>query len=375
MSHARRRAGAITPGRRSLRRQGEGRVATVERSRITMARVLVVGAGLTGGLCAALLRRGRPVSVAVWEQSRDSGGRMTTAQSAQDPHCRADLGAQYITCTPRFAQQHHSFYEELLTNGVLKPLTSCIDGLVVKEGDRNFVAPQGISTIVKHFLKESGVEVSYGHRVTEIYLKDGKWEVHRDMGGSELFDIIILTMPIPQILQLQGDIKNLISEKQKQQLASVRYSCRFALGLFYEAGTQIDVPWAAQYVPKNPCICFISIDNRKRDVDAADLGPSVVIHTTTSFGMENLEKNIEDVQDVILQQVSGVLPGLPTPTSTTCHRWTYSQVTKAFPNCPGQMTLHKNPLLVCGGDGFTRSSFDGCLESALHIMEALKPHL
>ncbi|KAM9067738.1 renalase isoform X2 [Sarcophilus harrisii] len=317
MSHARGRAGAVTPGRRSLRGQGEGRDATVERSRIAMARVLVVGAGLTGGLCAALLRRGRPASVAVWEQSRDSGGRMTTVQSAQDPHCRADLGAQYITCTPRSAQQHHSFYEELLTSGVLKPLAACIDGLVGKEGDRNFVAPHGISTVVKHFLKESGVEVSYGHRVTEIYLKDDKWEVHRDMGGSELFDIIILTMPVPQILQLQGDIKNY----------------------------------------------------------AANLGPSVVIHTTTSFGMENLEKNIEDVQDMILQQVSGVLPGLPTPTSTTCHRWTYSQVTKAFPNCPGQMTLHQNPLLVCGGDGFTRSSFDGCLESALHIMEALKPHL
>ncbi|XP_020830614.1 renalase [Phascolarctos cinereus] len=340
-----------------------------------MARVLVVGAGLTGGLCAALLKRGRPVSVAVWEQARDSGGRMTTVQSPCDPQCRADLGAQYVTRTPHYAGQHQSFYDELLTQGVLKPLTSLIEGMVVKEGDCNFVAPQGISSIVKHYLKESGVEVSYGHRVTEIYLKDDKWEVHKEVGGSELFDIIILTMPVPQILQLQGDIKNLISESQKRQLASVRYSCRFALGLFYEAGTHIEVPWAARYILNNPYICFISIDHRKRDVDAADSGPSVVVHTTTSFGMENLEKSTEDVRDVILQQVSCVLPGLPTPASTMCHRWTYSQVTQAIPHCPGQMTLHHNPLLVCGGDSFTRSNFDGCLESSLCVMEALKPHL
>ncbi|XP_043836890.1 renalase isoform X1 [Dromiciops gliroides] len=340
-----------------------------------MARVLVVGAGLTGSLCAALLRRGRSVSVVVWEQTRDSGGRMATAQSPHDPGCTADLGAQYITCTPRYARQHQSFYDELLTQGILKPLTSPVEGMMVKEGDLNFVAPQGISSIVKHYLKESGVEVSYGHRLTEIYLKDDKWEVHKEVGASEQFDIIILTMPVPQILQLQGDIKNLISENQKHQLAAVRYSCRFALGLFYEAGTQIDVPWAAQYIPNNPSICFISIDNRKRGADAADSSPSVVIHTTTSFGMANLEQSIEDVQAVILQQVNGILPGLPRPASTTCHLWTYSQVTQAIPNSPGQMTLHHSPLLVCGGDGFTRSNFDGCLESALCVMEALKPHL
>ncbi|XP_036592048.1 renalase isoform X2 [Trichosurus vulpecula] len=284
-----------------------------------MARLLVVGAGLTGALCAALLKRGqgRPVSVAVWEQARDPGGRMATARSARDPQCGADLGAQYVTRMARSAQQHRSFYDELLTQGVLKPLTSAIEGMVVKEGDCNFVAPQGTSSIVKHYLKESGVEVSYGHCVTEIYLKDDKWEVHKEAGGFEQFDIIILTMPVPQILQLRGDVKNY----------------------------------------------------------AEDLGPSVVIHTTTSFGMENLEKSIEDVQDVILQQVNSILPGLPTPASTTCHRWTYSQVTQAIPNCPGQMTLHHNPLLICGGDSFTRSNFDGCLESALCVMEALKPHL
>ncbi|XP_043836891.1 renalase isoform X2 [Dromiciops gliroides] len=287
-----------------------------------MARVLVVGAGLTGSLCAALLRRGRSVSVVVWEQTRDSGGRMATAQSPHDPGCTADLGAQYITCTPRYARQHQSFYDELLTQGILKPLTSPVEGMMVKEGDLNFVAPQGISSIVKHYLKES-----------------------------------------------------VISENQKHQLAAVRYSCRFALGLFYEAGTQIDVPWAAQYIPNNPSICFISIDNRKRGADAADSSPSVVIHTTTSFGMANLEQSIEDVQAVILQQVNGILPGLPRPASTTCHLWTYSQVTQAIPNSPGQMTLHHSPLLVCGGDGFTRSNFDGCLESALCVMEALKPHL
>lgn len=51
---------------------------------------------------------------------------------------------------------YFSFYDELLALGILKPLTSPIEGMVVKDGDWNFVAPQGISSIVKHYLKESG---------------------------------------------------------------------------------------------------------------------------------------------------------------------------------------------------------------------------
>lgn len=55
---------------------------------------------------------------------------------------------------------YFSFYDELLGHGILKPLTAPIEGMVVKEGDLNFVAPEGISSVVKHYLRESG-----GHNV------------------------------------------------------------------------------------------------------------------------------------------------------------------------------------------------------------------
>lgn len=51
---------------------------------------------------------------------------------------------------------YFSFYDELLAPGVLKPLTSPIEGMVIKEGDCNFVAPHGVSSIINHYLKESG---------------------------------------------------------------------------------------------------------------------------------------------------------------------------------------------------------------------------
>ncbi|XP_004583437.2 renalase isoform X1 [Ochotona princeps] len=342
-----------------------------------MARVLIVGAGLTGSLCAALLSRetGRPLHLAVWDKAGECGGRMSTAHSPHNPQCTADLGAQYITCTPHYAKKHQSFYDELLGRGILKPLTAPIEGMVVKEGDFNFVAPEGISSVVKHYLKESGAEVHFSHCVTQISRRDDKWEVSRETGSPEWFDVVVLTMPVPQILQLRGDVMNLISECQRQQLESVSYSSRYALGLFYEAGTKTDVPWAGKYITSNPCIRFVSIDNKKRNIESSEIGPSIVVHTTVPFGLAYLEHSMEEVQELIMQQLEHILPGLPKPIATQCQKWTYSQVTNAAANSTGQMILHLKPLLVCGGDGFTHSNFDGCITSALCVLQALKNYI
>ncbi|XP_010154646.1 PREDICTED: renalase-like, partial [Eurypyga helias] len=100
------------------------------------------------------------------------------------------------------------FYEELLSHGILKPLTAPIEGMVVKAGSCNYMAPQGMSSVVKYYLKQSGADVIYEQHVTQISLRDGKWEVSRKTGPPELFDVVILTMPVAQILQLKGDIVN-----------------------------------------------------------------------------------------------------------------------------------------------------------------------
>ncbi|PKK22018.1 renalase, FAD-dependent amine oxidase [Columba livia] len=207
-------------------------------------------------------------------------------------------------CSPVYLLHHPlSFYEELLSHGVLEPLTAPVEGMVVKEGSCNYMAPQGISSVVKYYLKQSGADVVYEQHVTCISLRDGKWEVSRKMGPPEQFDIVILTMPVPQILQLQGDLLNIINRSQKQQLECVSYSSRYALGLFYEAGTRIDVPWAAQYITDNPCIRFISIDNKKRNIESPEVGPSVVVHTTVTFGSEHLDADPAEVQRLILHHL------------------------------------------------------------------------
>ncbi|TRY93460.1 hypothetical protein DNTS_005320, partial [Danionella cerebrum] len=213
-------------------------------------------------------------------------------------------------------------------------------------------------------------EVFYGRQVTHIHRKDTCWEVRHKDGDAEHFDIVVLTMPVPQILQLQ-----VMGENQRRKLEAVSYSSRYALGLFYKADTQIDVPWAAKYLSNNPCIRFIAIDDKKRNLESKECGASLVVHTSVPFGIQHLEEEKEAVQDIILQELEKLMPELPKADSIKCQKWRYSQVTRSVEDCPGQMTVLSEPLLVCGGDGFTHSNFDGCIESALKICEVLKASL
>nr|XP_046212697.1 LOW QUALITY PROTEIN: outer mitochondrial transmembrane helix translocase-like [Oncorhynchus gorbuscha] len=169
-------------------------------------------------------------------------------------------------------------------------------------------------------------EVLYNHQVTHIYQNGASWEVCRKGTATEQFDAVVLTVAIPQILQLQGDVGSLLEEIPRQQLGAVSYSSRYALGHFYKAQAHFDVPWAAKYVSNNPCIPFI--DDQKRNLEFPECGPSMVVHISVPFGVKHLEEAKEQVEPIILVKLNKLLPGLPQPDSIKCKKWRYSQRSK-----------------------------------------------
>ncbi|ROL48454.1 Renalase [Anabarilius grahami] len=116
-----------------------------------------------------------------------------------------------------------------------------------------------------------------------------------------------------------------MGENQRKKLEAVSYSSRYALGLFYKADARINVPWAAKYVSNNPCIRFIAIDDKKRNLALKNCGPSVVVHTSVPFGIQHLEEENNAVQPIILEELKKVMPELPESDSIKCQKWRYSQ--------------------------------------------------
>ncbi|KAL4240187.1 hypothetical protein ACF0H5_000981 [Mactra antiquata] len=336
-----------------------------------LEKVLIVGSGMTGASVAALLRQdfGKAMTISMWDKSRGIGGRMSSSRSNNDNTNTVDLGAQYISATPDYHLKHSSYYEELTKAQVLVKLKEDIVGHQDKEpGTTHYVTPEGCSSLVKYFVNKSEPTIGREYLVKDVSIATDKVNVTTDDNKCDIFDAVVLTMPVPQILQLQGDIKSLIETKGiKSNLESVSYSSRFAVGLFYNPDVVLDIPWTAKYITDNSCIRFISVDNRKRGKDDKTRGHSLCIHTGAPWGIKNLEMDKDDAAVEILKQLKIILPDLPEPSEIKGHKWRYSQVHKGYTGSPGCIVLNEKPLIILAGDGFTYSNFDGCLESALAV--------
>lgn len=287
----------------------------------------------------------------------------------------ADIGAQYITATEFYRNKHHSLYEELISSGILVPMTCSVEGLQQKDNSHNFVSPNGTGHIVKHFLQQSEADVQLLRHVTRISRSDAFWEVEFSEGQKEVFDAVVLTMPVPQILQLPGDLHNCLSEQQGALLSQVQYSSRFALVLCFSKDSDLNLDYGLKYVTDSQIIRYMSVEHQKRSTDLSDLGPSLVVHTSVPFGFKHLECQLDQVQPIIMEELQRLFPQLPQPISIKTHKWRFSQVLTSVPGCPGHMTVLDQPLLVLGGDAFTHSNFDGCVESALSVLEEITQRL
>ncbi|KAK2169433.1 hypothetical protein LSH36_10g12015 [Paralvinella palmiformis] len=339
-----------------------------------MENILIVGAGLTGAVTAALIKKHLPgscqltVRSTVWEKTDAIGGRMTTIQNPLDPRCTVDLGAQYISTEPKNFNANNSIYEELLNNGLLKPLNGQIEGdRIWPEGTQHFVSPHGIYSVIEYYLKKAEARLEMKHHLKEIHQENSHYVVKTSDGTIKAFDGVILTMPVPDILQLEGIIPKILDQRPdvRERLKAVQYSSRFAMGLYYKPGTIIDVPWVAKYFHSDPVIVFIAADSKKREQEDKDIGPSLLVHASVQFTLKHIHEDVDQVcTEHILPRVHELLPQLPKSTFITNHLWQVSQVYKGYEGKPGMLILQDKPLLMCGGDTFTDSQFNRCLESA-----------
>lgn len=338
-------------------------------------KVLLVGTGITSAVTGMCLRKSlSEVSLVIWDKAKGIGGRMSTSRSSFDQNCIADLGAQYITTTDEIIKERFEIYEPLLREGILEPMNCKIVGMKSpKNNVKNFIALRGSSSIVKHCIELANInEICFEHHINSISKQGNKWLVKTTSGVEGEFDIVILTMPVPQILQLKGSIAEILQSKPNMldELSSVVYNSRYALGLFYNDGVGPDVDWDAQYFVDDPILRYVAIDNQKRQIKSKVC--SVVIHTTKEYGEKHVEDSIPDVESELLSYINKRFPGWPVPKAVKCHKWRFSQVRDIYSGVPGCITISSDPVLIAGGDGFVGSTFDNCVTSAKSITEQVE---
>lgn len=320
------------------------------------------------------------IQVVLWDKARGAGGRMSTSRSPSNAQCIADLGAQYISNSSEYEASHKTIYEELMNENLIKPLDVHIEGLKKKDDIKDYVTCQaGMSSVVKHFLGKSKAEIKFSTEIKDIHLKNDIIEIglKNQETQKESFDGLVLTMPVPQILQL---VPNEILNKPglKSKLEQVKYSSRYALALFYdnhEPSVILNKPESgAHYIQDDPIFCYAAIDSKKKGLKNTT-PTSVIFHTKVPWGLKHLETPIPQVEQILVQHYKQRYPDWPVPQSIKCLRWRYSQVFQPFENSPGAVVLNEKPLILAAGDGFMqKSGFDACLKSASVTSQLLLQH-
>ncbi|KAF8769829.1 Renalase like protein [Argiope bruennichi] len=280
-------------------------------------KILIVGGGLTGSVAASLIKNEAVVNIEIWERMDQIGGRYQTYRSSTTPKCSIDCGAQYVSVSLDFIRSQAKFYDELLEKEILVPLGQKIENFrKLSETKTVFVAPGGTDSLVAHFLQKADCSVHLQHEVTEINLKEEEkaWEVKATNGIVRTFDVVILTIPVPEVLNLKG---NFLSIKQSKEV------------------------------------------------------PGIILQSTTSFAEKYSDLNDDEIKHLMLEHIKCLLPELPDPAFVKLFHWTYSMLIEPYVDTPGCVVINDYPCLISGGDSYTESTFNGCITSAVIIVEEL----
>ncbi len=331
-------------------------------------KTLLVGGGITSSLIGFFLRNFKTkISLDLWEMEDELGGRMKTIKT---PHSRVpvDLGAQYVTTNSSLLDCYKDVYDSLFQNRKLREM-SCVVRNFKSSNDYtlHYVAPDGMSSLVRHFVSNNFLDVCPRHNVTSLNIYGNKILVETYTGVQREYDAVVLTIPVPNILKLAGNFRNFINANMYRNLTKVKYSSRFALVLVYDS--ELNVDWAAMYTPQDTIFRYVAIQEKK--VGQKTNQSSVVFHTSVEFGEEHVQTDMEEVKSMLVTRVLELFPDWTSPVDVVCHRWEHSQVISSYPESPKCLVLSWKPLVMLAGDSFTRSNFDSCVASAKDVADIL----
>merc|ERR1719189_182595 len=200
-------------------------------------------------------------------------------------------------------------------------------------------------------------------------------------GKSEIFDAVVMTMPVPQILQLPG-MEEIIDSKLKEKLSNVNYVSRYALGLFFDksdpnvgfndGGSIMNT--SVEYITGDPIFCYAAIDGKKKGIQSPT---SVMFHCRIPWSLKHIETPVKEIEDILVKHYKKLFPDWPEPTSLKCQKWRYSQVYTPFEGCPKAVVLNESPLIVAGGDAFVAkyATVDDCISSSYEITKIVQSNI
>jgi len=278
-----------------------------------MPRVAVIGAGISGLICARTLAdHGFPVTV--FDKSRGTGGRAATRRA--EPEWSFDHGAQYFTARdPLFARYVQAWQSQGVVAEWGGRVVKLHNGSVVDTTPQpRYVGVPGMSALGTHLAED--LTVRRETRISRVTPADGGWNLTDDSGaGFGQFELLIMAVPAPQAAKL------LAPHPFAAAASGVTMAPCWAVLVAFDA--RYEVPWDGAFIHDSP----LSWVARNSSKPGRPTGPDCwVLHASPGWSSAHLEDSAESVCLQLLEALAtatGLM--LPNLTHMATHRWRFSQ--------------------------------------------------
>jgi renalase len=325
-------------------------------NRHAVPRVAVIGAGLSGLICAErLIRQGWPVTV--FDKGRGPGGRMATRR-VED--LRFDHGAQYFTARDRrFRDRVDAWVHDgvvALWNGRIVRLGA--GGTLEESPGERFVGIPGMNAPAR--ILATVVEPRGGVRVATVTPDGGRWRLE-DERGTDLgsYDMVAAAVPSPQAVPLLAEAPDLASRATDAVMAG----CWTVMAQFER---RLDLGYDGAFVTDSP-LSWIARNNSKPGRPEEETG---VLHTSPEWS----QRHIEDEQDSVIKALTaafidavGGAAAVPTE-HLAAHRWRFSLPVQALDE---ECLFDPERGLGACGDWCNGAKVEGAYLSGLALAERM----
>lgn len=308
--------------------------------------VLVIGAGISGLLCATELKRAG-ASVLVVDKGRGVGGRMATRRMGGG---RLDHGAQFFTVREAPFQ---CYVDEWLQAGVIQEWFRHRPNDSADDGYPRFCGRSGMTDVAKHLCES--LEVNRSQTVVEVVRNVDSWVVRTATGEVYQCRYLVITAPVPQALALLDTSGLDYAGAELDALRAIRYERGLATLAILNGPSGLGNYGACPI--EDSSITWIA-DNQQKGI-STDV-PAVTIHANSEFAQQHWD-SADDVRGpLMLEAASHYLKS--TMKEYSCHRWGFTLPINPY----SQPYFHNTNLnLLLAGDGFGGARVEGAALSGL----------
>ena len=293
-------------------------------------KIAIIGAGFSGCNLYNNLKE-KYEDITIFEKSRGVGGRLST-KYIDDKFI--DHGTSSLI---PITDDLKMFCLDLSSNGVVKAKYD------------EFIPKNGINAICKFLIDEK--DLIKNTKITKAQNIDNKWLLEDENHNIyKDFDLLFITIPAPQILQMKIELQNDFKEK----LSLIKYDSIFSLILHSNEDIKLD----KSVLYENPDIQ--NIINNSRKYQYKDFS-SYVIHSTKEFANCVNEKTKEEICEIFLTNFDDDTKELIEKFTIIPHLWKYA-FAKTSLDMPYFLNDEKN-LGICG-DFFNYSNMEAALLSS-----------